>query len=58
MDQDTAVLSPATPIPLPSLPNLADVTQRFWEELLDGLLRPKAGGGQPVGTNVGGKGWK
>ncbi len=57
MKPDTSVLSPVTTFPLPNLLNLSDVTQRFWEQLLGGLVNPQAGD-QPVQPPVGGTPWK
>ncbi len=58
MKPETSVLPPSTTFPLPSLPSLNDVTQRFWEQLLGGLGSPQAGGEQPVRPSVGGTPWK
>ncbi len=58
MKPDTSVLPPATTFPLPSLPTLSDVTQRFWDQLLGGLHNPQAGGDSSVQSSVGGKPWR
>ena len=59
MKSDTSVLPPATVFPVPTVPSLSDLTQRFWEQLLGGLVNPQAGGdGSRAEPTVGGKPWR
>ena len=58
MKPDTSVLTPVTTFPQPSLPSLSEVTQRFWEQLLGGLVNPQGGGDTSAQPTVGGKPWR
>ncbi len=58
MKPDTSVLTPAPIFPQPSLPSLSDITQRFWEQVLGGVVTPQAGDDTLAQLLVGGRPWQ